>query len=162
MSEFDDAESERQTALRVAVARMLTTPQQKPNKAAAIAAANLPHARPPGSCVDPRGPSGKLRKRVGTKARRRDLLSVCVAAQGNLCALCGHPFTDGNPATLDHIKALAVGGDHSRQNLQAAHAPCNVMKGRMSMWSFRRAVANGRIRLPDPPEPEDNAEPTSS
>jgi 5-methylcytosine-specific restriction endonuclease McrA len=95
------------------------------------------------------------RKSVGTKARRKHLTAVCVAAQNNLCALCGRPFTETRRPTLDHITPRSMRGTHARENLQAAHAECNSLKGSLTLWEFRRRVANGRIKLPEPDPPED-------
>lgn len=52
-----------------------------------------------------------------------------------LCRLCGFVidsslrFPNNMAATLDHITPLALGGTHTYENVQAAHALCNHMKG---------------------------------
>ena len=38
-------------------------------------------------------------------------------------------------ATLDHVVPLAIGGQHTRDNVQAAHALCNFTKGCDSDWT---------------------------
>jgi 5-methylcytosine-specific restriction endonuclease McrA len=54
---------------------------------------------------------------------------------GWLCGICGHAidpdlrWPDPMSVSLDHVVALANGGDHSAANLQAAHLVCNIRKG---------------------------------
>lgn len=51
------------------------------------------------------------------------------------CGICREPvardlkFPDPMSVSLDHIVALANGGEHSRANTQCAHLTCNVRKG---------------------------------
>lgn len=58
---------------------------------------------------------------------------------GWVCGLCGvavdpePKWPDPMSASLDHIKPLVAGGEHSRQNTQLAHWICNVRKG--ATWS---------------------------
>jgi 5-methylcytosine-specific restriction endonuclease McrA len=82
--------------------------------------------------------------------------------QGGVCVLCSNPFTAARPATLDHIRPVvffknggSLRGSNRVENLQAAHADCNNVRGSLSMWQFRRQVANGRLRLPEPEPPEE-------
>jgi len=52
-----------------------------------------------------------------------------------VCRLCGYVidstlrFPDDMAATLDHITPLALGGTHTYENVGAAHARCNFLKG---------------------------------
>jgi 5-methylcytosine-specific restriction endonuclease McrA len=52
-----------------------------------------------------------------------------------VCRLCGYVidstlrFPDEMAATLDHITPLALGGTHTYENVAAAHARCNFLKG---------------------------------
>lgn len=98
----------------------------------------------------------RLTETTGSGAKRRRQLAhylrTSIARQGGLCALCSRPFTARWPATLDHIVPRASGGTWARMNLQAAHKPCNELKANMSMFTFERAVADGRLRLPELPE----------
>jgi len=77
--------------------------------------------------------------------RRHRILAGLVAAQANLCALCEQPFTASHPPTIDHKHPLKHGGTDRITNLQAAHGWCNRRRGAMSIWMFRRMLANGRI-----------------
>jgi hypothetical protein len=51
-----------------------------------------------------------------------------------MCGCCGEPidpqiqWPDKRCATVDHVIPLARGGEHSRDNVQAAHLSCNVAK----------------------------------
>lgn len=57
---------------------------------------------------------------------------------GWVCGLCRKPidpaltWPDPGSASLDHVLPLAAGGDHTRENTQAAHLVCNVRKGARS------------------------------
>jgi hypothetical protein len=52
-----------------------------------------------------------------------------------VCQLCGEPvnraahFLDNDYPSLDHITALATGGDHTEDNLWTTHRLCNSIKG---------------------------------
>lgn len=46
------------------------------------------------------------------------------------CHICRKPFTKSDPATQDHIIALADGGMHDRTNIALAHLSCNIRKNR--------------------------------
>lgn len=54
---------------------------------------------------------------------------------GWTCGLCAEPidqdlsYPDPMSASLDHVIPLALGGEHSRANAQAAHLSCNSRKG---------------------------------
>lgn len=54
---------------------------------------------------------------------------------GWVCGLCSLPVNKDLPwphpdsPTLDHVLALARGGNHTRANSQLAHARCNLSKG---------------------------------
>lgn len=51
------------------------------------------------------------------------------------CGICGGPIDptlrapDGLSASVDHMVALARGGTHTYDNVQAAHLRCNIRKG---------------------------------
>ena len=42
---------------------------------------------------------------------------------------CRQPFTNSNPATLDHWLPISKGGKHTASNIVAAHLACNIAKG---------------------------------
>lgn len=44
---------------------------------------------------------------------------------GNDCFYCGRPFTEGKPATLEHLVPVVHGGTNHLSNLAAAHEDCN-------------------------------------
>jgi hypothetical protein len=54
---------------------------------------------------------------------------------GWMCGICHDPIDpslrhpDRRAASVDHIVPLARGGEHSRQNVQAAHWDCNSARG---------------------------------
>jgi 5-methylcytosine-specific restriction endonuclease McrA len=56
-----------------------------------------------------------------------------------MCGICGEPIDMSlvHPhvmsASLDHIVPLALGGEHSYENCQAAHLSCNSSKGKRTM-----------------------------
>lgn len=62
-------------------------------------------------------------------------LAVLRTRDADTCRICGRPvdFTkqspDPNSATIDHVVALARGGEHSYENTQLAHLRCNSEKG---------------------------------
>jgi hypothetical protein len=45
-----------------------------------------------------------------------------------ICHICHKKFTKADPATLDHVIALADGGLHDRSNIALAHRSCNSRK----------------------------------
>lgn len=45
-----------------------------------------------------------------------------------LCHICEKKFTKADPATLDHVVALANGGLHIASNIALAHLSCNSRK----------------------------------
>jgi 5-methylcytosine-specific restriction endonuclease McrA len=75
-------------------------------------------ARMKGVYVGPKAPRFKIADRDGWR-----------------CGLCGghipRVVQHGHPLylTIDHTTPLALGGEHSPSNVQAAHATCNYSKG---------------------------------
>lgn len=51
------------------------------------------------------------------------------ARDAGKCGICSHLIAAGDPWHIDHIVALARGGEHSYSNVQLAHAACNIQKG---------------------------------
>jgi 5-methylcytosine-specific restriction endonuclease McrA len=70
------------------------------------------------------------RRRARVKAAKgavsTDQMQAILAAPR--CYICGKRFTKSNPATVDHVIALANGGDHDLANLAPAHQSCNASK----------------------------------
>lgn len=61
-----------------------------------------------------------------TQRRDRKYLQVAIIKRdGDECFYCGGAFTDGNPATIEHMLALGSGGNNVFENLAVAHASCN-------------------------------------
>lgn len=79
-------------------------------------------------------------RRADERARRRarqvgapevekiDRASI-IARDQSMCHLCGE-FVSPGQMTLDHVVALARGGNHTASNLKVAHRSCNSRKGR--------------------------------
>jgi len=71
----------------------------------------------------------------GRLARQQRLDGAFYIRDGWLCGVCGlavNPdlrWPDPMSASLDHVVALANGGQHSAANLQTAHLVCNMRKG---------------------------------
>ncbi len=71
---------------------------------------------------DTRSPTTKARRDgSGDYERNRRI----VLAGKPQCAICGLPGTD----SADHIVPVALGGDHSLDNLRPAHLSCNASRG---------------------------------
>lgn len=83
----------------------------------------------------------KNRERVRANARRRDALKAATKIgpvdytailkdSGNVCGICGDIVDTTNPKAyhFDHKIPLARGGAHTQDNLQLAHATCNMKK----------------------------------
>ncbi len=66
---------------------------------------------------------GTLSRSVPPALRRR------VIARSTSCALCGVAFQADDDIHVDHIHPWAQGGLTVLENLQAAHAACNLAKG---------------------------------
>ena len=47
---------------------------------------------------------------------------------GGVCHICGMP-ADPNDWHLDHVRPLALGGEHSYANCRVSHPACNLKKG---------------------------------
>ena len=69
----------------------------------------------------------------GAKVGERVLLSKLVKRDGMRCHWCGEQTTrevgHKNKATIDHVIALAQGGEHSMANCVVACSQCNIHKG---------------------------------
>ena len=62
-----------------------------------------------------------------TGSEKVDYARVVREAKG-MCGICRQPVGDG-PVHIDHIIPLRHGGSHTQDNLQLAHARCNIAKG---------------------------------
>jgi 5-methylcytosine-specific restriction endonuclease McrA len=61
-------------------------------------------------------------------AMKRAMRKVALRDCGQRCVYCATPLAV-HTATLDHVHPLARGGAHAAENLVAACAPCNRLKG---------------------------------
>jgi 5-methylcytosine-specific restriction endonuclease McrA len=63
--------------------------------------------------------------KIGSSATLEEIQAILAAKR---CYLCGKRFTKTNPATIEHVTALAEGGSNDVSNLAAAHLSCNSRK----------------------------------
>lgn len=80
----------------------------------------------------------RRRRQADYNARRRasfytDRLEAVsrdeIAERDNhLCHICGE-WVSAHDMTLDHVKPLARGGAHTKDNIKLAHKVCNSRKG---------------------------------
>lgn len=61
----------------------------------------------------------------------RGMMDRLLEKQRHCCTRCGGwLFVDpDHPWHVDHILAIAKGGQHAEDNLQILHAKCNLIKG---------------------------------
>lgn len=76
-------------------------------------------------------------KRYGRKYDKDVTKKKLIKRDKNICQICGEPCDSSDKRwghfgpltpTIDHIVALANGGDHVWENVQLAHAICNIIK----------------------------------
>ena len=78
--------------------------------------------------TDPEYRSRKKAIRAERKIHRRARkLLICMERQRGLCGICREPLA--GDIHLDHVIPRALGGPDTLDNLQAAHAVCNLRKG---------------------------------
>lgn len=101
------------------------------------AAAKWQSKQPPGwrKTYDARRDSAARREREARRrARQRaqfvEVIDVHAVFErdGGICGICGEPVDAAN-FQIDHVVALANGGDHSYANVQISHPLCNQRKG---------------------------------
>jgi hypothetical protein len=77
----------------------------------------------------------RARARASRRASKRDAFVEAVDAltvlerDDGVCGICGGDV-DPTDFHVDHVVALANGGEHSYANVQAAHPACNIKKGK--------------------------------
>lgn len=82
----------------------------------------------PWSCIDKK-----------KRTQRKIVMDELLARDGDTCFFCGEKFDeDGNPnsdrsATLEHLLAIANGGNNNINNLVLAHQDCNYKAARLSL-----------------------------
>lgn len=57
------------------------------------------------------------------------LRRAVLARDGMVCGLCGGPIYDRSGLHIDHVLPVSRGGRTNVDNLQPAHACCNISKG---------------------------------
>jgi 5-methylcytosine-specific restriction endonuclease McrA len=67
-------------------------------------------------------------QKLKTQIRPVDFGRVLKRSRG-ICGICKRRFDTNSTLHFDHIIPLSKGGPHTEQNLQAAHAYCNLSKG---------------------------------
>ena len=76
---------------------------------------------------------GLTGERGSTAASRKRRANV-LARDGHRCRYCGAPAT-----VADHVKALALGGADTEENLVASCKPCNAVKADKPLDVFRES-----------------------
>jgi 5-methylcytosine-specific restriction endonuclease McrA len=79
----------------------------------------------------------RYRRKARIKSGYVEAVSIAVLRlrDGDTCRICGKPVdAEREPphplsATIDHVIALAMGGEHSYRNTQLVHHRCNTEKG---------------------------------
>jgi hypothetical protein len=66
-----------------------------------------------------------------TKLIREEVINILIRRDGDHCQFpgCNLPFTEENPATIDHWKPRSIFMDDSIENLKLMHFDCNNRKG---------------------------------
>jgi hypothetical protein len=67
---------------------------------------------------------------------------------GPNCWICSFPFTDADPATIDHVRTKREGGTDGLYNLRLAHLSCNGARGQT-----QDPKVDGRTGFPYPMRP---------
>lgn len=81
------------------------------------------------------GVAHRRRARLHGSRAERFTHAEILDRDGWICQLCGEPIDplvrgrQSLAASIDHIVPVALGGDHTRANVQAAHIGCNSAKG---------------------------------
>lgn len=84
--------------------------------------------------IKKQGWSGIDKKR---RTQRKIVMDEILARDGDTCFFCGGKFEDEENAdkapTLEHLLAIANGGNNNIANLALAHQECNYRAARMSL-----------------------------
>lgn len=77
--------------------------------------------------------------RMKSKQRKRKMRRLLERDAVVFCWICGEPIDrslpgeDDRAISIDHVLALADGGNHDLSNLKAAHRVCNTLRGRQRL-----------------------------
>ena len=66
-----------------------------------------------------------LKDEIKERVRRRTVEDLMIERDGSECFYCGKAFTAERPATLEHLVAIAEGGNNHLSNLALADESCN-------------------------------------
>ncbi|SUY48088.1 Protein of uncharacterised function DUF262 [Clostridium putrefaciens] len=58
-----------------------------------------------------------------------DEVEKLIQTQNNKCPICRGSLYIGDSTHNDHIKAIAIGGQDTKENIQVVHSSCNLSKG---------------------------------
>ena len=77
-----------------------------------------------------------IKNRVTPQTWRFMVISLLQQRDGNLCAICGKElnFTEFNTIHIDHKRPYCHSKDDSAENLQLAHAVCNIRRSRKDVF----------------------------
>jgi hypothetical protein len=73
-----------------------------------------------------------LARTIHKRAPRQTVETKLRAMDRNHCFFCRRPFTEAEPATLEHLLSIAHGGNNHRSNLALAHGECNMKAANLS------------------------------
>lgn len=59
----------------------------------------------------------------------QELRGAVIARDGMVCGICGDVIEAGHEVHIDHRLPVSKGGPTTLENLQVAHASCNIRKG---------------------------------
>jgi hypothetical protein len=87
--------------------------------------------------ISAKGKATRRRSRFNRRAREAKVEGVFtreddarLRQKQKKCHICGKRFSKRDPATLDHVIALADGGRHDPSNIALAHRSCNQRKNK--------------------------------
>lgn len=66
--------------------------------------------------------------------KRLAMIRLVLATKGRTCHLCGLP----GATTADHVVPRGQGGRHTLENLEPAHAGCNMVRRDQPLEEYRR------------------------
>lgn len=101
------------------------------------------------------GHSRKLSDRPAKYSKSKQDVDRLIKRDGNACFFCCKPFTEKDPATLEHLVARRHGGPDHMSNYALAHEACNQKADTLSVVEkvALRAVNMRRIEQSANKEP---------
>ncbi len=86
-----------------------------------------------------------MARRKSDPKQRRRLVVALLARSGPKCWLCALPMEPG-AETIEHLKALSLGGTDDLKNLVLCHPGCNRQLGNRPAWQKIRMRDRRRLR----------------